>query len=73
MERNRFRHRLEFLNNGNNSYSCDDSDEEQEISSDYLIAKKVSENSDKIELIAQSVADPSMRDTLQISIITKAD
>ena len=64
---------LEFLNNGNNSYSCDDSDDEQEISSDYLIAKKISENSDKIELIAQSVADPSMRDTLQISVIAKAD
>jgi len=64
---------LEFINNSTNSYSCDDGDEEQEISSDNLVAKKISENSDKIELIAQSVADPSMRDTLRISIIAKAD
>ena len=64
---------LNFLNNSTNSYSCDDDEDEQEISSDNLIAKKISENSDKIELIAQSVADPSMRDTLMISIIAKAD
>ena len=64
---------LNFLNNSTNSYSCEDNDKEQEISSDNLIAKKISENSDKIELIAQSVADPSMRDTLMISIIAKAD
>ncbi|MBO7513248.1 MAG: hypothetical protein J6T54_09840, partial [Fibrobacter sp.] len=62
---------LDFLNNSSN-YKASACDGEQEISSDYLI---VLENGigNTAELIAQSVADPSMRDTLKISIITKAE
>ena len=61
---------LDYLNNSSN-YKSSTCDGEQEISSDFLIAQ---ENGigNTAELIAQSVADPSMRDTLKISIITKA-
>ncbi|MBR4399295.1 MAG: hypothetical protein IKT05_09000 [Fibrobacter sp.] len=62
---------LDYLNNSSNykSATCED---EQEISSDYLIALEggIGETA---ELIAQSVADPAMRDTLTITIIAKAD
>lgn len=66
---------LDFINNSSNYKSsvCEDNGSEQEISSDYLIAKKISENGETVELIAQSVADPAKRDTLQISIIAKAE
>ena len=62
---------LDYLNNSSNykSASCED---EQEISSDYLIALEGGIG-EKAELIAQSVADPAMRDTLTITIIAKAD
>ena len=61
---------LAYLNNSSNysGTSC----KEQKISSDYLIALKAGVNN-TAELIAQSMADPAKRDTLQISIIAKAD
>lgn len=62
---------LDYLNNSSN-YKSDKCEDEQEISSDYLIALEggIGESA---ELIAQSVADPAMRDTLLVSIIAKAD
>lgn len=45
---------------------------EQEISSTFLIAQEAGIN-ETAELIAQSEADPSMRDTLKIEIIGKVD
>lgn len=62
---------LNYLNNSSN-YKSETCNGEQEISSDYLI---VLENGiDKTaELIAQSVADPAKRDTLNITIIEDAD
>ncbi len=62
---------LDYLNNSSN-YKSGTCDEEQEISSNYLIALEGGIG-EKAELIAQSVADPSMRDTLTITIIAKAD
>ena len=62
---------LDYLNNSSN-YKCGTNDEEQEISSNYLIALEGGIG-EKAELIAQSVADPAMRDTLTITIIAKAD
>lgn len=62
---------LDYLNNSSN-YKSETCDEEQEISSNYLIALEGGIG-EKAELIAQSVADPSMRDTLTITIIAKAD
>lgn len=62
---------LDYLNNSSN-YKSETCDEEQEISSNYLIALEDGIG-EKAELIAQSVADPSMRDTLTITIIAKAD
>lgn len=43
-----------------------------EISSDYLMIQE-SGIGETAEIIAQSKADPSMRDTLKISIIKAAD
>ena len=62
---------LDYLNNSSN-YKSDKCEDEQETSSDYLIALEggIGESA---ELIAQSVADPAMRDTLLVSIIAKAD
>jgi hypothetical protein len=62
---------LNYLNNSSN-YKSETCNGEQEISSDYLI---VLENGiDKTaQLIAQSVADPAKRDTLNITIIEDAD
>lgn len=62
---------LDFINNSSN-YKSTSCDEEQEISSDYLIALENGIGK-TAELIAQSVADPAKRDTLKISIIAKAD
>ena len=62
---------LDYLNNSSN-YKSESCEEEQEISSNYLIALE-SGIGEKAQLIAQSVADPSMRDTLTITIIAKAD
>ena len=62
---------IAYLNNSSN-YKAENCDTEQEISSDYLIALEdgIGETA---KLIAQSVADPAKRDTLQISIIAKAN
>ena len=62
---------LDYLNNSSN-YKSGTCDEEQEISSNYLIALEGGIG-EKAELIAQSVADPAKRDTLKVSIIAKAD
>ena len=62
---------LVFLNNSSN-YKTESCDSEQEISSNYLIAQEAGIGS-TAELIAQSIADPSKRDTLKVSIIAKAD
>lgn len=45
--------------------------EEQEISSHYLIVQEESEGDDRARLIAQSLADPLMRDTLLLRVNEK--
>ena len=67
---------LAYLNNSSN-YKESLCDVEQDISSDYLIAQRINKNDDNenvtVQLIAQSDADPSMRDTLDITIIAKGN
>ena len=62
---------LNYLNNSSN-YKESNCEDEQEISSNYLIALEAGIG-ETAELIAQSVADPAMRDTLKISIIAKTN
>jgi spore coat protein CotF len=62
---------LAFLNNSSN-YKVESCDSEQDISSDYLVTQDAGIG-ETATLIAQSVADPAMRDTLKISIIAKAN
>ncbi|SHH66851.1 hypothetical protein SAMN05720766_11836 [Fibrobacter sp. UWH9] len=62
---------LNYINR-DNLYRCSDDDDEQEISSDYLMIQE-SGIGETAKIIAQSKADPSMRDTLKISIIKAAD
>ncbi len=62
---------LNYLNNSSN-YKESNCEDEQEISSNYLIALETGIG-ETAELIAQSVADPAMRDTLKISIIAKTN
>jgi len=62
---------LNYLNNSSN-YKESNCEDEQEISSNYLIALEAGIG-ETAELIAQSVADPAKRDTLKISIIAKTN
>ena len=62
---------LNYLNNSSN-YKESNCEDEQEISSNYLIALEAGIG-ETAKLIAQSVADPAMRDTLKISIIAKTN
>lgn len=63
---------LNYINNSSNIYSATNCDEEKDISSDYLIAQEAGVG-EIAELIAQSKADPTKRDTLKISIIAKVN
>lgn len=53
------------------NYTCGATDSEQLISSNYLVVPEGTIG-ESARLIAQSVADPSMRDTLEVEIIAKA-
>jgi len=61
---------LDFINR-DGIYSCSGDSKEQLISSDYLVIQEAGVG-ETAELIAQSKADPTMRDTLKIQILAKA-
>ncbi|MCQ2096502.1 MAG: hypothetical protein MJY87_00975 [Fibrobacter sp.] len=62
---------LEFINNNYSVKSCEaDESGEQEISSNYLIAQPLAAGN-TASLIAQSVADPTKRVTLNVRIVAK--
>lgn len=62
---------LNFIDNSSD-YKSKPCNEEQEISTNYLIAQETGVG-ETAELIAQSVADPSMRDTIDIIILGKSN
>ena len=61
---------LELINNNYSTASCTANGKEQEISSNYLIAQPLSAGN-TASLVAQSVADPSKRVTLNVRIVAK--
>lgn len=62
---------LEYINR-DKLYSCSDGDTEKEISSNYLVVQEEG-IAHTAKLIAQSKADPMMRDTLKVAIIKAAE
>lgn len=62
---------LTYLNNSSN-YKASECETEQAISSDYLIATEDGAMQ-TAEIIAQSVADPTMRATLKVTILKAAE